>query len=437
MIPQWYTTKYGHELLACPTDRFKAGLLTVSAVQPIAPGEAFKTSLLLSVLRRGCEKYPTLEALNRRLDYLFGTELGIRNFYRGDSQIIGFSADVLSSACLPACEDLLSEAMDVMRQILFHPLLDENGLLLERYVESEKQQQCDHIRALRNNPRGYAAEECRRLLFENEPCGETLYGREEDVIAITARELTAHWRRLIDGLYLHGFYVGAEPAQRVLTAFENAFGDLLKSADASSLRITPTVIRRAEKVRRAQECLPVGQSQLLLAFRTDAALGEEAYYACSLFNEMLGASPISKLFMNLRERLSLCYFCTSRYNAYKGTLTVHCGIDKANRELAEQEILAQIKALAQGDFSDEELVAAKSSIANAYRQMEDNPSAMENFYFGRALVGVEQDTNRLRCAFECLTREDVMRAASALTLDTVYFLEGTLSGEEEYDGDER
>ena len=434
-MPKQYTTKYGHELLVCPTDRFKAGLLTVSAVQPIAHGEAFKTSLLLSVLRRGCEKYPTLEALNRRLDYLFGTELGIRNFYRGDSQIIGFSADVLNSTCLPLREDLLREAMDVMRQILFHPLLDENGLLLDRYVESEKQQQCDHIRGIKNNPRGYAAEQCRRLLFENEPCGETLYGREEDVMSITARELTAHWHRLLDGLCLRAFYVGAEPADRVLTAFENAFGALAHPNDADPVHIVPTVVRRARDSRRVDEQLPVGQSQLLLAFRTDAALGEERYYACSLFNEMLGASPIAKLFMNVREKLSLCYFCSSRYNAYKGTLTVHCGIDKDNRALAEREIMAQIEALASGDFTDEELMAAKNSIANAYRQMEDSPSAMENFYFGRSLAGVEQDTNTLGAAFARLTREDVMRAARALTLDTVYFLEGTLSGEEDCDVD--
>ena len=433
MIPQHCTTKYGHKLLVCQTDRFKAGLLTVSAVQPIPHGEAWKTSLLLSVLRRGCEKYPTLEALNRRLDYLFGTELGIRNFYRGDSQIIGFSADVLNSACLPEREDLLSEATDVMRQILFHPLLDGDGLLLERYVESEKQQQCDHIRALRNNPRGYASAQCRSILFENEPCGESLYGREEDVMAITPKELTAHWRRLTERLCLHGFYVGPEPASRVVTAFENAFGDLPTTPDGGAAHIMSNVVRRAGQMRRREEQLPVGQSQLVMAFRTDATIFEDAYYACSLMNEVLGTSPIAKLFMNLRERMSLCYFCSSQYNAYKGTLTVHCGIDQTNREKAEREILAQIRGLAEGNFSDEELTAAKNSISNAYRQMEDSPAAIENFYFGRTLAGIDQDTATIGRAFAELSREDIMRAARALTLDTVYFLEGTLSGEEDDD----
>ena len=137
----------GIVLRVLKTDRFKAGMLSVSVVLPIDRKKTPLTSLLLSVLRRGTEKYPSLALLNQRLDYLFGTGLSIRNFYRGDCQIIGFSADLLDASYLPAGEDLTEGVVDLIEQILFHPLLDENGLLLEKYVESEKQVQIDAIRA--------------------------------------------------------------------------------------------------------------------------------------------------------------------------------------------------------------------------------------------------------------------------------------------------
>lgn len=424
--------EWGGSLTVCPTEKFKAGMLSVSAVLPIRRDSVWKTTLLLSVLRRGTEKYPTLGDINRRLDYLYGTELSIRNFYRGDSQIIGFSADILSSACLPEGEDLTKGVLDLMRQILFYPLLDENGELNARYVESEKKQQCDNIRALKNNPRGYASDRCRTVLYENEPCGAAVFGNVEEVMAITPRELTAHWRELISSMTLDCFYVGAENADTLTAALKASFASELTARQKASPEL-PAVIRHAEAVRYTEDSLPVGQSQLVIALRTGTAIFDGRFAACVLVNEILGVSPISKLFMNVRERLSLCYFCSSSYNSYKGTLTIHCGIDREHRTRAEQEIFAQLSAITAGEFSDEELLAAKYSAVNTYRQIEDSPAALESFYFGRSLVGVSETVEELRERLLRVTREEVTEAARLITPDVIYFLNGTLleRGEDE------
>ena len=156
MIPKLYSAGEGIRLRVCRTEKFKASMLSVSAMLPIEGGKPWLTSLLLSVLRRGTQHYPDLASINRRLDYLYGAELGIRNFYRGDSQIIGLTADMVDASYLPdAGEDPLEDVLEVMCQILFHPLLDEKGLLLEKYVESEKKLQCEHIRSIKSNPRAY------------------------------------------------------------------------------------------------------------------------------------------------------------------------------------------------------------------------------------------------------------------------------------------
>lgn len=436
MIPTVRSVTDALTLRVCRTEKFKAGMLSVSAVLPIERDSVCKTSLLLSVLRRGTEKYPSLEALNRRLDYLYGTELSIRNFYRGDAQIIGFSAELLDAAYLPAGEDTMGEVLDVMSQILFHPLLDADGLLDARYVESEKQLQCDAIRAQKNNPRAYAADRCRALLYRNDPCGAPVLGTEEAIMAITPAELTAHWRQLLAHMTLDCFYVGTEDPDAVASLLSDRLARELTAASHTLGRLRPSAVVATGETLRRDESLEVAQGHLMLGLCTGVTVCDPAYCACMIYNEMLGTSPISKLFVNVREKYSLCYHCASTYNAYKGTILISCGLARENRERAETEITAQLRALAEGDFSEEELEAAKRSLASVYRQITDSPAALESFYFGRALAGIKESAEDCRKRFLAVTREDVIAVAKSIFVDTVYYLDGTLGGEEELDDEE-
>ena len=435
MIPTCYPLQGGATLRVLPTQKFKSSMLSVSAVLPIQRDKVWKTTLLLAVLRRGTQKYPTLASINARLDYLFGTELSIRNFYRGDSQIVGFTADFLDASFVFDKEELLDGILDVISQILYHPLLDEKGLLLERYVESEKKLQCESIRALRNNPRAYALERCLELVYADEPCSAPVTGRIEEIMTIDAAELTAHWRELISSIRFDCFFVGRGDAR----ALQSRLNAILCAPQGEAL-LSPTRLHRLPPHRkevpaRVEETLPVSQGQLLLSYRTDITLTHPDYAACVLLNEILGASPISKLFMNVREKLGLCYHCASSFNGFKGTLTIRCGLEPRSREAAEAEILAQLEAIQRGEISEEELSAAKKSLENVYRQLTDSPSAMESFYYGRALLGLDATIDGTRSRFAHVTTEQIVAAARGLRLDTVYFLRGTLPSEEteEYD----
>ena len=431
MTPTLYAMGDALSLRAVKTERFKVGYLSVSAVLPIQRERVYKTTLLLSVLRRGTEQYPTLAAINRRLDYLYGTEIGMRNFYRGDAQIIGFCAELLDPSYLPAGEDVTRGALELITQLLFHPLLDERGLLNAAYVEHEKRVQCDMIRSLKNNPRAYASERLRELLLEGEPCVAPPYGTEEEVMAITPEELTAHWRELVASLSLECIYIGREDPQRLCALLRETLGAELGERSVTPYRAPVRAVPNRNRLQplTVEEEMAVTQCHLVMGFCTDCTLNDPTHRACLLFNEMLGASPISKLFVNVRERLSLCYSCGSSYQPYKGTLTVYCGLGDENREVATREILRQIKAIAKGEFTDGELEAAKRSLINAYRQVEDISAALENFYLGQLLNGSHRTLEACRHEIGILTREDVIAVAKRVRLDCVYYLQGTLEDE--------
>ena len=431
-------------LRLCQTQKFKTEMLSVSAVVPICEQKPYMTSLLLSVLLRGTKSYPTISAINRRLDYLFGTELSVRNFYRGDAQVFGLCANVLGKEYLPdgapERETLLCDVAEIMREVFFSPALDENGLLCANYVESEKQLQLDAIRAKKNHPQSYAMDRCRKLMFGSEPCGIPLYGSEEEVMAVTPEELTAYWKELYQNLSLHAFYVGASDAESVMDAFVRGFAveevapkPIEKNTPTIPLTDVASIPRRAEELRVCED-LPVHQSALVLGLRTPAAVQDEDFFAVALYNELLGSSsPVSKLFINVREKLGLCYSCFSAYNAYKAALTVCCSLEDDRREEAEAEIRRQLASLAAGDISDAEWQAAQQSMANAYRQLSDSPSAMEVYFLGRALAGVSISPEEGSARIASLSREDVVRVAQGMKIDTVFVLHPTAVGEERDD----
>ena len=431
-------------LRLCQTQKFKTEMLSVSAVVPICEQKPYMTSLLLSVLLRGTKSYPTISAINRRLDYLFGTELSVRNFYRGDAQVFGLCANILGKEYLPKDaperETLLCDVAEIMREVFFSPALDENGLLCANYVESEKQLQRDAIRAKKNHPQSYAMDRCRKLMFGSEPCGIPLYGSEEEVMSVTPEELTAYWKELYQNLSLHAFYVGASDVENVVDAFVKGFAveevvpkPIEKNTPTIPLTDVASIPRRAEELRVCED-LPVHQSALVLGLRTPAAVQDEDFFAVALYNELLGSSsPVSKLFINVREKLGLCYSCFSAYNAYKAALTVCCSLEDDRREEAEAEIRRQLASLAAGDISDAEWQAAQQSMANAYRQLSDSPSAMEVYFLGRALAGVSISPEEGSARIASLTREDVVRVAKQMTVDTVFVLHPTAVGEERDD----
>ena len=431
-------------LRLCQTEKFKTEMLSLSAVVPICEQKPYMTSLLLSVLLRGTKNYPDISALNRRLDYLFGTELSVRNFYRGDSQVFGLCANILGKEYLPddapERETILGDVVEIMREVFFSPALDENGLLRANYVQSEKQLQCDAIRAKRNHPQSYAMDSCRKLMFDNEPCGIPLYGTEEEVMAVTPEELTAYWKELYRNLSLHAFYVGASDSESVVAALKKGF-DIAEIVAEPIEKNTPTIpltdvasIKHREREQRVCKDLPVHQSALVMGLRTPAAVQDDDFFAVALYNELLGSSsPVSKLFINVREKLGLCYSCFSTYNAYKAALTICCSLEDDRREEAEAEIRRQLESLAAGDISDAEWQAAQQSMANAYRQLSDSPSAMEVYYLGRALAGVSVSPEEGSDRIATLKREDVVRVAQQMRIDTVFILHPTGGGEEESD----
>lgn len=420
-------------LYAIPTDRFKTGMLSISMAMECRETFSPLTSLLFLVLRRGTKSYPTLAKLNERLDFLYASSLSVRNFRLGGAQVTGFCTEFLDSRYLggQAECDMADGCLALMSELLFSPCLDDEKMFLDKYVESEKQNLKDMILSRHNQPSAYAAVRLGEIMHAGEPCGISLYGDAERISGFSREQLHRTWQTWQNNVPFDFFYVGPEAPERVAERIMRYFGDHVPS-DARRYVQHP-VIRVADRVKRVTEDRDVCQGKLNIGYRAGCTLHDPDFYAMVMANELLGNSPMSKLFMNVREKESLCYAIGSTYDLYQGTVRISCGISPDQYDAALEAIETQWEEIRRGNFTRDEWQAAVQSLDNSYRTIADSPLALESFYYGRILAGVDMTVDDCRRAFATVTPQEVMAAAKKVSLDTVYFLHGTKEGEEETD----
>ena len=415
------------------TKKFKTGAITVSLSMPVTKRDYLLGLVLSGVMRRGCERYPSMAHINKRLDELYASTLEIQSSSYARSLSLVLSADMLDSVFAIDGTDILGGVLEVMADMLLRPKT-EGGILPRETVESEIALAKDALLAEKNNTRSYAATRCRELMSRDRDTYPTLEYLIENVSTVTPEELTDYYRRLIDSAPMNVFYVGREDSSVIAEKVLDAFGGY-GGHTSHTFEVRPPA--KPLEFVSVTEDMPVSQGKLVLGFRTGSSSANRTYHTAIMLNEILGASPASKLFLNVRERLGLCYYCSSSYSMTSGNLTVSSGIDVRNKDRAINEILAQIEQIRSGNVSDAELSAARRSVEYSYTQIYDSPFSLQSFYSGRDILGIEETVEQCKLSLLSVTKEDICRLAADTVLDTCFFINGTAAdgqeGEEVYD----
>ena len=419
-----------------PVDKFKMSLLSVYLTLPLGDeSAASKIALLQYVLRQGTKSYPTAPEISRRLEALYSADLASGIFKSGENQVLLFSIGVLQSKFVPDGTDLLTPAAELLKEIVFDPILDKTtGVFRDEYVEREKKNACDRIRSIQNNKALYAKTRCLSAMCSEEAYGISEIGTVEEIEKITPASLYTAYRSLLSEARIDIFYSGTEDSERVMSAFLPSLGAIRRYPR------TPAVaeIRRTVKRRKTiTERTTAEQGKLCIGFRAGTSLAERDAAAVTLFHSVFGGSPTSKLFANVRERLSLCYSCSSQLQLTKGIFLVSAGIENKKKRRALREIFHQLARMRAGKISEKEHKMALKTLINQCRSLSDEPASMERWYFTRALIaGTDQSPEEFAAELERVTVKDLARVAKNAVPDTVFFLRGIHEGEEEGEEDD-
>lgn len=383
----------------------------------------------MQVLNRGCKKYINIAQINERLDNLYAANIYPRNYVRGEAQIIGFAAEILDNEYAPDGTDILGGAVGMIGELLLNPLPgDTENSFCEAYVRSEKANLADAIRAKINNKNSYAVFRCREEMCNNEAYGISETGKLSDIDPITPESLYAHYTDLLKSSKIEIYFVGKCNGEELSEMLRSVFSTLERG---EIQKVNTEVVRAAGSVKNITEEQPVVQGKLCLGFRSGMVLSDSNFHVFSMLNELYGGSVSSKLFMNVREKLSLCYYCQSIPESLKGVMIVTAGIENSNREVAQNEILAQLECIRNGDITDEELENARRSLENAYLEINDSAASVEAWYFNRSLAGRSEAPDEYSKRLSSVTKDEIAQAARGISLDAVYFMLGTAQKDDE------
>ena len=415
------------------SDKFKTACMSVTLLTQLRRETAAMNAVIPFVLRRGTTRYSDMEQLSRRMDELYGAavEPVVRRI--GEIQCIGFYGSFPEPDYLPGGEALLGDTCALMAQLLLDPVT-RGGLLLPQYVDSEREKLLDIIRSRMNDKRSYALTRCIEEMCCYEDFAVSRFGSESEAENIHYKKLTRHYRELIQTCPVEIFYCGKTDFKAVSAAMRDAFSTMPRGEIDYDIGTDLRMNAVEDHVRFVEEEMDVTQGKLVLGFRLGECMEEPDIPALYVFNAVYGSGATSKLFMNVREKLSLCYYASSAVYLHKGIMLVSSGIEFDKLDAARDEILAQLDSVRRGEITDDELRSAKKSVASDLRAVQDSIGELEGFYLSQALDGLDYGPAELAALAEDVTKEDVQAIARSIECDLIYFLKG--SGEEDGSDDE-
>lgn len=410
-------------LTALRSDKFKTGCLSINLLTQLNRETAALNAVLPFVLRRGTRYHPDMETIAAELDSLYGT--GIEPIVRkiGEIQCIGFYASFPDEKYLPQGSEVFEKAANFACELLLAPST-RGGLLIPAYVESEKEKLLDLIRSRVNDKRSYA----KLRLIEQMCCYEdyavSRFGTEDVAEGIYYQKLTKYYHSLISTSPVEIFYCGSMDGTKVGGILSDALSGMTRGEINYDIGTDIRMNAVEDTVRSFTDEMAVTQGKLVLGFRLGECMEEPDIAAIYVFNAVYGSGVTSKLFMNVREKLSLCYYASSAVDTHKGVMLVSSGVDFDKADAAKAEMLAQLDAVKNGEITDAELDAAKRSVASDLRACLDSQGELEGFYLANTLDGLEFSPDELAELVNEVERDDVIAIANSVVLDAEYFLQG-------------
>lgn len=409
-------------LTLVPATKFKSSLLSMSLLAPLRQETAAVNALIPYLLRRGSETHPDLQSISTALDLLYGGAVDPVVRQKGETQCVGFVGSFLDDSFAEEGEEVFPQAAELMAELLLRPHT-EDGVFSSDYTRQEKANHIDRIRSEINEKRQYANQRVVEEMCAGEPYGLSRLGREKEVEAITPRSAWEQYQELLAHSRLELYYCGSMEPQRVRDILKSVLANLPRKG---GYQVEETIIVPcAQAPKQIEERLDVAQGKLTMGFRTGGITAASTEYpALILCNALFGGTTTSKLFLHVREKLSLCYYAGSSVHRYKGIMIVSSGVEFSNMERAEKEIMTQLELCKKGQFESWEVDGARQYAVSSLWIIADSQGRQEDWWLGQAVAGLTQSPEELAGAVEAVTVEQAIAAAQKLSLDAIYFLKG-------------
>ncbi len=402
-----------------PTDKYKTNTFVFRFKAPLNEETVTERALLPYVLQSATEKLPSVIRLRQYLEELYGSSLAVDVSKKGEDHIISIYVDIANEVYLHDAPPLFEKALSMLSDIVLHPATEGDGFL-PSIVESEKRALLQRIEATYDDKMRYANERLIEEMCKVEPYRLSAHGKKESVSSITNESLYQYYQKVLAEDEMDLYIIG-DISENAVDLVSKYFSISARPARERNVLLH----KRNNEEKEVVEKQELKQSKLHIGYRTFITYKDEDYFALQLFNGLFGGFSHSKLFVNVREKNSLAYYAASRFESHKGLLFVMSGIEAKKYEKAVEIIKEQMLAMQNGDFSEEEMHQTKSVIQNQILEAIDTPRGFVEMLYHGIISDRTRPVEEWLSGIESVTKEEIVKVAKNIELDTIYFLHGT------------
>ncbi|MGV3243827.1 EF-P 5-aminopentanol modification-associated protein YfmF [Staphylococcus sp. 11261D007BR] len=410
------------------TDKFKTTTITFKFMAPLEIETMTKRSLLSKLLVRATQHYPTDKQFNQYLSKLYGAYLNSSVSKFKDRHVITLTLEIVNERYLLNNEQLFDEALDLLKEILFHPLVEKHEFN-SVFVRQEKELLKKKLAAIEDNKSQIAFIRLLKHMFGDHPYRYMAAGELEFIDQITPKDIYDTYESMLQNDECAIYIVGNVDEASTIKQIQSTFKTKPFTYNTTQLNLDDNGHTNPNEIIETDD---VDQAKLNMGFRFPTYMGHPDYYALVVFNMMFGADPSSVLFNEVREQKSLAYSIHSQIDGKNGFLFVISGVSTKDYELAKDTILEAFNRFEAGDFTEEKLKLAQKIILSHRKESKDRAKSIIEIMHNQLLLP-EEETNDSYDIFEKrileVSKEDIQKICKQASLDTVYIL--TKGGEDD------
>ena len=410
----------GVKLCTHKTEQFKTSVVSFNIITNLGEN-AGKKALLLNLLARTNKIYTTITEMNRRLAGLYGAIISPSIRKIGEAQILSLVLVCLDDRFALNGEKVLSETLKLISSFLFMPDIPLDGFK-EENIKREKRLLIEKLESENDEKRIYALNTMLSEMCRDEAYGINRLGTKEEIENTTAKELLNLWKDMLFKSPIQINVTGNFDEKEIEATVSKLFAPLERKKENIN-EVHTEFITEAYESRIFREKQSVKQGKLVIGMRAGMTYDFDNFPAIKLMNAIFGSGTFSKLFMNVREKMSLCYYCAARLDSNKGIITVESGVETENAEKALDAIRHELDEVRQGNFTDETIENAKKSLYDLYNSVYDSVMGINDWMTSYAVKNEITEPSALGEMINSVCREEIIIAAGAVTEDTVFILE--------------
>ncbi len=416
----------GVRLATHKTQQFKTSVASLNIITPLDSHRSEK-ALLINLLARTNKQFSTVMSMNRELARLYGATLSPSVKKIGEAQVLSLSLVCLDDRFALGSESVLTEGLKLLFSCLFSPDITPDGFS-EENTEREKRLLIQQIDSEKDDKRIYSLSRMLEEMCADEPYGLDRLGNKDEISRLSGKDVFSVWKDILFTCPIQINVTGNFDEDAVETLIKNQFSVLGRKKE-NIIEVKTEFLTEAYGTKTVREKQSVKQGKLVIGYRAGMTWEEDNFPAIKLMTAIFGSGTFSKLFMNVREKMSLCYYCSARLLDSKGIITVESGVETENAEKALQAIRHELDDMRKGNFTDETIENAKLSLIDLYKSFSDNVLLPDAWFTNHCNSAVFRTPEELSEMIKNVSREEIIIAANMITEDTVFILESEKEAE--------